>query len=50
MLHREKALRARMRWVAIVFGLMLIAMVVGVVEYVQRSRPSQAEVIKPIRK
>lgn len=40
MLHRERELRARMRWVAIIFGVILMAGVIGVVAYVQTKRPS----------
>lgn len=40
MLHRERELRARMRWVAIIFGVILVAGVFGVIAYVQTKRPS----------
>jgi len=36
MIHREKELRARMRWVVVVSGLILMAVVVGVLTYTQR--------------
>jgi uncharacterized membrane protein YczE len=40
MLHRERELRARMRWVAIIFGVLLIAGVIGLSAYVQSKRPA----------
>lgn len=40
MLHRERELRARMRWVAIIFGIVLVVGVVGVIAFVQTKRPS----------
>jgi len=39
LLHREKALRARMRWVAAIFGFILIAGVIAVIGYIQKTRP-----------
>lgn len=39
MLHREKALRARMRWVAVIFGLALVVGVIAVIGYIQKTRP-----------
>ena len=39
LLHREKALRARMRWVAVIFGSILVIGVIGVIIYIQKTRP-----------
>jgi len=49
MLHREKALRARMRWVAAIFGLILIVGMVAVIGYIQKSRPGNAQSVKPVK-
>lgn len=40
MLHRERELRARMRWVAVIFGVLLVAGVVGLSAYIQSKRPA----------
>lgn len=49
MLHRERELRARMRWVAVGFGLILMVGVICVIGYVQKSRPGSSDVAKPLR-
>lgn len=49
MLHRERELRARMRWVGIIFGVILVAGVFAVIAYVQKSRPTNGpETIKSL--
>lgn len=40
MLHRERELRARMRWVAVIFGVLLVGGVIGLSAYVQSKRPA----------
>jgi quinol-cytochrome oxidoreductase complex cytochrome b subunit len=49
MLHREKALRARMRWVATVFGLILVVGVAIVIGYIQKTRPGNASANAPLK-
>jgi hypothetical protein len=49
MLHRERELRARMRWVAIGFGLILVVGIVCTIGYVQKTRPGSSDAAKPLR-
>jgi|GEM_PF-4571282 len=49
MLHREKELRARMRIIAIVFGVLLVGGVVAVISYVNHSRPQVGQALQPIK-
>lgn len=48
MIHREKALRARMRWLAIVMGLILVVAVAVLVWRVQQ-RQSGGHYEKPLK-
>ena len=48
LLHREKTLRARMRWVAGIFGLILVVGVVAVMSYTQNKSFSLKKSVKPI--
>jgi hypothetical protein len=50
MLHREKELRTRMRWVAVVFGLLLVVGMVALISYVQKSRPITVDMSQPKRR
>lgn len=49
MLHREKELRARMRWVAIIFGMILVTGVIALIGYVHSTRPQTDQPMKPIQ-
>jgi hypothetical protein len=47
LLHREKTLRARMRWVAGIFGLILIAGVIAMISLTHRMDFSSKKIPKP---
>jgi len=49
LLHREKELRNRMRWIAIFFALALVAGVVGLIAYLQSTRLRPEGTTKPLR-
>jgi hypothetical protein len=49
MIHREKELRARMRWVAIVSGLVLVVVIGSVIVYLQQ-RPEAGNFATPLEK
>ncbi len=47
LLHREKTLRTRMRWVAGIFGLILVAGVIAAISYTQNKTLSFGKSVKP---
>ncbi len=49
MLHRERELRAKMRWIAICFGVVLIGGIVALMSYVHQTRPQIERAAKPLQ-
>jgi hypothetical protein len=50
MIHREKALRVRMRWLAVGSGLILMLVVGAVFWRVQQQRPGSSHQERPLEK
>lgn len=48
LLHRERELRTRMRWMAVSFGLILVVGVVAVIGYVHKTRLHTRQIVTPV--